>query len=466
MSIGTDTVVGRLVQRVRAAVEFQAADQEKVRVVLADALAVALAARTSPTGRSLARMVESDAEGPATSFLDGRRVSVATAVLANSALVHDLLLDDAHAPTMLHPGSVVIPVALAVAEERGSSGAELVGAVVAGYDAMIAAAAPVARDAVARGLRNTPLFGGIGAATVAGVLLGLDDERLAAAILIGAGNAGGTMQALRNGSPEWRFQGGLAALSGLAAARLAAALEPDLLPFVSSSIESPAGLYPAIAGVPDVDWRKEFDALAASSPFQAVTHKKYASCGANQVAIGALRTILGRRPVDPTAVVSIDASVTRAAYDFPGCASRGPFTSESALLSRPFALAATVLAEGAPLRLEQLRAALSDERLVGLVDRVHSHLLPDRHVRHEQSARVVVTFVDGTVMAADDSDVDPAELRPDWTNAQQRLREAAEESLGSSAADGLVQAIAALPSAAPRSILDRFARPSTAEDLL
>ena len=54
------------------------------------------------------------------------------AALGNAVLFHLRVQDDAHACG--HFGAVVLPAALAVAEETGASGAALLAAVVAGYE--------------------------------------------------------------------------------------------------------------------------------------------------------------------------------------------------------------------------------------------------------------------------------------------------------------------------------------------
>src|SRR5262245_6432587 len=64
------------------------------------------------------------------------RTSAILAALANAMTAHADETDDAHFPTVTHPGSVMLPAALAIAETRHRSGAELISAVVLGYDVM------------------------------------------------------------------------------------------------------------------------------------------------------------------------------------------------------------------------------------------------------------------------------------------------------------------------------------------
>jgi 2-methylcitrate dehydratase PrpD len=56
------------------------------------------------------------------------------AALVNGVLGHSDETDDAHAPTLAHPGVAVVPAALAVGEKFGIDGAQFLRAVVLGYD--------------------------------------------------------------------------------------------------------------------------------------------------------------------------------------------------------------------------------------------------------------------------------------------------------------------------------------------
>src|SRR5216683_2230241 len=56
------------------------------------------------------------------------------AALVNGVLGHSDETDDAHAPTLAHPGVAVVPAALAVGEQSAIGGAQFLRAVVLGYD--------------------------------------------------------------------------------------------------------------------------------------------------------------------------------------------------------------------------------------------------------------------------------------------------------------------------------------------
>lgn len=125
----------------------------------------------------------------------GPRVSAPIAALVNGTAAHSYELDDTHDPSMSHPGSVVIPAALAVAAEAGSRGRDVIGAIVAGYEAMTRIGVAVdAAGAIEYGFHPTALFGGFGAAAAAAVLWGLDADALLCAWGHVLSLAGGAMQ--------------------------------------------------------------------------------------------------------------------------------------------------------------------------------------------------------------------------------------------------------------------------------
>ncbi len=109
----------------------------------------------------------------------GRATTPAMAALANGASGHAFELDDVHEEAISHPGAVVVPAALAVGEEIGSSGDDLLEAIVVGYEAMGRAGIAVGPAAhMLGGFHPTSMSGVFGAAAAVGRLLGLDGARL------------------------------------------------------------------------------------------------------------------------------------------------------------------------------------------------------------------------------------------------------------------------------------------------
>ena len=154
-------------------------------------------------------------------FGDAARYTPAGAAFLNGALAHSLDFDDTHAAGSLHPGAPVIPAALAAGEMVGASGADVLAAIVAGYEmtCRIALALP-AGEHYDRGFHPTATCGAFGAAAAAARVFGLTAEQVEGALGTVLSQCAGSLQFLVNGAWTKRFQVGWAATNGLMAATL------------------------------------------------------------------------------------------------------------------------------------------------------------------------------------------------------------------------------------------------------
>ncbi|TDE07459.1 MmgE/PrpD family protein [Jiangella asiatica] len=196
----------------------QAVDVAK-RAVL-DCVGVTVAGTRSPIAPVVDRYVADTGDGPATVIGHERRTAVETAAFANGSIGHALDYDDCTGSLGGHPSVVVLPAALAVAEARTATGAELLTAYVVGFE--VAAKLGRATNFVhyERGWHPTATLGVFGATAAAAKLLGLDADGIATALAIAASTAAG-MKA-NFGTATKPLQVGRAAQNGVFAARLAA----------------------------------------------------------------------------------------------------------------------------------------------------------------------------------------------------------------------------------------------------
>lgn len=191
-----------------------------------DHLGCAARGSRSPTAAACARMLAAiaAAQEPATAVVGGLPVRAEWAIFANGVAAHSIELDDTHSASSSHPGVVVLPAALAAAELAGSSGADLLAAVVAGYEVAGRVGRALDPAAVyARGFHPTAIVGPLAAAATVGKLLGLCESELAHALGIAASTSAGRLEFLHDGSWTKRFHPGHAGHSGYLAARLAEA---------------------------------------------------------------------------------------------------------------------------------------------------------------------------------------------------------------------------------------------------
>src|SRR5215468_3839183 len=174
---------------------------------------IAQARRTSAAGRS--------------SILgsEGGGVQAGAAALANGAMTHAFELDSLTKPDSgSHPGATVFTAALAVAQERGLSGRDLLTAFVAGAESMFRIGHATKHTNEARGFHAPGTTGPFGAAVAAGRLMGLDAARMTNALGVAGSCAGGLLEFAHagNGAMVKRLHMGRAAEGGVLAASLAA----------------------------------------------------------------------------------------------------------------------------------------------------------------------------------------------------------------------------------------------------
>ena len=154
---------------------------------------------------------------------DPARYAPPGAAFFNGCLGHALDFDDTHAKGSIHPSAPIVPAALAAAEMTGASGAELVAAIVAGYEVQIRLSLALGPSVhYARGFHPTATCGAFGAAAAAARLMQVDAAGIERAFGLVGSQAAGSMQFLVDGAWNKAFHVGYAAMNGLVAASLAA----------------------------------------------------------------------------------------------------------------------------------------------------------------------------------------------------------------------------------------------------
>ncbi|MDB5803965.1 MAG: hypothetical protein JWN73_1287 [Betaproteobacteria bacterium] len=143
---------------------------------------------------------------------------------------------------LMHPGTSVIPAALAASEATGASGRDFITAVAAGYEVMERLAADVIPTLMARGFHASPVFGIFGAAVAAAKIFGHNEEQMNSTIALCASLAGGNLEGARSG--------GRALREGAAVrnAMLAVALAKQGHVGGETVLEGEAGFYHAYVG--------------------------------------------------------------------------------------------------------------------------------------------------------------------------------------------------------------------------
>jgi 2-methylcitrate dehydratase PrpD len=151
-------------------------------------------------------------------------VNAPQAAFANGALAHAFELDGATKPSYgAHPCATIFPSALAIAQERGGSGRDVLTAFVAATEVMIRIAKATGKSNEHRGFHGPGTTGPFGGAVATGRLLGIDAGRMTNALGIAASLACGIVQFTRStGAMVKRMHFGRACESGVLAGSLAA----------------------------------------------------------------------------------------------------------------------------------------------------------------------------------------------------------------------------------------------------
>jgi 2-methylcitrate dehydratase PrpD len=155
----------------------------------------------------------------------GPLVQAPSAAFANGALAHAFELDNLTKPgSGVHPGAILLSAGLAVAQERGLAGRDLLTAFIAGSEVMIRIGRATRHTNEARGFHAPGTTGPFGGAVAVGRLLKFDAPTMTNALGIAGSLSCGLLEFAKSGTGAMvkRLHLGRAAESGVLAASLAA----------------------------------------------------------------------------------------------------------------------------------------------------------------------------------------------------------------------------------------------------
>jgi 2-methylcitrate dehydratase PrpD len=424
------------------------AEMGEMRRLLLDYLGVALSGSRSESGEIAARVMRSlGGQEQATLIGSGERVPAVHAAFANAVAEHSIELDDVDDLALFHYGPPVVSAALAVAEWQGSSGLDLLGAMLCGAEMMnrlSLATNPGLRD---RAFHTTPTTGVFGATVAAGRLLGLTADQLVSALGLAGAQASGLME-MYGPSMQKRINPGPAARNGITAAMLALAGYTG----ADTIFEGERGFGFAFAGGIDVD--KLLDGLGERVPV-VVEYKAYSAARPIHNAIDAALRLRasGITPADVEAIVVARHPDWSQYHGNPD-----PRTFHEAQVSLPYSTA-VALAEGAALPPQYAGEHLQRADLRELVAKIR--IESDATLPRGVSCRLEVTTVDGrrVVEQVDDpkgsveNPLSDEELRTKFTGL-------AEPVIGAMQAGELADAVAAVREAEDLSRIIGLTRPA------
>lgn len=314
------------------------ADRARAALHVLDWIGCAAAGARTPPGLAMIAYGRTMPSGTSHA-LGGLALASRDAALVNGAFGNVLEMDDFYRTALVHPGPVVVPAALAVAEATNASAHALLDAVVRGFEAMIRIGRSVGA-AHYRQFHNTATCGVFGSTVAAGSLLGLDDDRLVSALGNAGTQASGLWQCRIEDTMSKQLHNGRAAQSGLIAAELAT----HGFTGATFVLEGPLGFFAGLC--PDAEPRRVLDDPDAPWLVHGTSFKPWPACRHTHPTIDTVLAL--RQHVKPEAIRRIVVATYRDAITV--CDNPNPRTPVEARFSLQHA-SAVVLLRGKP-RLE------------------------------------------------------------------------------------------------------------------
>lgn len=198
------------------------------------------------------------------------RVDMASAALLNGISSHTFDFDDTHLKTIIHPAGPVASAVLALAEKLGSSGREIIDALILGIDVSCRVGNMVYPEHYDRGWHITGSTGTLGAAAACARLLKLNTAKTTMALGIAASQPVGLREQF--GTMTKPLHPGAAARAGMMSALLA----KQGFTASEKAIEAPRGFAQVLST--KQDWNEITDELGERFEISFNTYKPFA-CG-------------------------------------------------------------------------------------------------------------------------------------------------------------------------------------------
>jgi len=382
---------------------------EVTKTDILDGLGVTLAgSSTSPVCRQVAAVAkEIGGKEESTILVYGGKVPCHMAALVNASLVWALNFHDLYDEYCCHPGCVVFPTALAVAERVGEvSGKEFITAYTLGMDVMgrlgRAAYPPVLfRDWAFCGLFTPQVFGYFGAVAVAGRLLGLSEDDMVSAFGLAYCQTAGNWELLYGVGADKGIWPAFPTSAGVLGALLA-----------QKGIAGPRNSFEGIAGLFKVYFHGEYDAAALTADlgqyFKGVEVSFYAfpCCAMTHAYVVAALRLVNEYRIHSEEVeditVFVGGKVERLCQPLKDRAN--PQSMYAAQMSLPFSVAVAV-AKGKPRISHFTDEGIKDPDTLRLSSRVSVQSDPgfDRQYGTGISpAKVKITLQDGRVLSSEE----------------------------------------------------------------
>lgn len=345
-----------------------------------DIIGISLASSKAPEIKKLVELSkEMGGKGESTILVYGDRVLSFMAAFVNGVLSHGTNFGDTYELGISHPGSSVIPAALATAERVGKvSGRDFITAVALGADIVSRLTCAAAMGPM--GLLPQPgklgrvssaiIWGYHGAAAAAGKLLGLNQDKLVDAFGV-AYCQGNTCEEIFAPGAQTALYAGFINKTGV----LSALMAQKGIPGAKNSIEGPRGLYNMFFNG-EYDRTQLFSELGERFEGVNVSFKPWPSARCTHPYIEAALQIVHEHDIHPEeveAVTLVVAEKNRNLWE-PLEIRRAPRTASEAQLSIPFTVATAIAKRNVTLEDMMSEEGLKDPVVLQLAQKISTYL--------------------------------------------------------------------------------------------
>jgi hypothetical protein len=385
--------------------DLPAAVVDRAKGVTLQALSSALVAHDMPaTKQALALMQDEEpgAAGRATVLCCGAKLTKAGAAFVNAETIFAGGKWDTFR-MLTHPGTAILPAALAAAEATGASGKAFLTGIVAGYEVMGRMAAEFIPTVMARGFHAGPVFGIFGAAVAAAKIEGFNAQQVHDAIAQCVNLASGNLEGIRSGGRSLR-EGG-----AVRNALLAVALARHGTPGGETVLEGEAGFYHSYAGNNRGELRYSFtgnnradlatitEGLGRDWMFLETLYRIYSTAGYNIAHVDVTAALVREHGIRYEQIDRIEAVVNWLETEYPSPAfpieSRGVGVPAS-VGGTPYFTAYGAAAGGYPM-LRQDRPSIGESDPPEVLDLMHRVKLIPQVRRTLFGPRITVFTKDG-----------------------------------------------------------------------
>jgi len=276
---------------------------ETTKGLFLDWFASALAGKDSRPVRAFQAFARQagPATGPSEVLVDRGSTSPFFAALVNAASSHVVEQDDVHNGAVFHPGTVVFPAVLALAQAEKKSGKEFLLAAIAGYETGIRVGEFLGRSHYTV-FHTTGTAGTLASAAATAKLLGFDADRTQQALGSAGTQAAGLWEFLRDAADSKQLHTACLAREGMTGAK--------------RILEGPQGMAAGMSR--DADPQRITDRLGRRWALAETSYKWHASCRHTHPAADALLDLLRRERLGHEQVAQVTARVHQAAIDVLG----------------------------------------------------------------------------------------------------------------------------------------------------